>query len=458
MSSIANARTVLIYAPYVGSGGVRRFVLRLLDAWLETADPAAWRFRVLSQPVDGNGDELPWPPAIFTPVSGDRIKQNLGAALCDFLQTNQNAFWSELRRHASGVDVVWLPQPWWTLRMTEDRVDLPAHIIPTVHDFAFDELGWDGLFGDRFRDEARNFVSVSSRLVFSSRFTAGRAADRYGMQPERGRVIHLADFVPEPFVATPAEADRVSRRYGMPDRYWLAFHAMGHKDPQTILAALARTKATMSATEFVPLVIAGMHTEALRPDAGPQHAHAASLRKSIDRLGLVHGRDYHVLGFLPDADIAGLYAGASGCIVASRSEAGLSASVFEAQRAGVPLIHSDIGPFVERLGMDDRFAVRFRVGDAEDLARAMQLVAGDPVAARARAVAARETFCSRTWEDVACEYLKVFAEVCAEGPSTRVWSPAAESVQRPPPSDAALASGPRRRLRDRIRRLFRRRR
>jgi hypothetical protein len=92
MSSIANARTVLIYAPFVGSGGVRRFVLRLLSAWLETADPAAWRFRVLSQPVDGNGDELPWPPAIFTPVSGDLIRQNLGAPLCDFLQTNQNAF------------------------------------------------------------------------------------------------------------------------------------------------------------------------------------------------------------------------------------------------------------------------------------------------------------------------------------------------------------------------------
>jgi glycosyltransferase involved in cell wall biosynthesis len=140
--------------------------------------------------------------------------------------------------------------------------------------------------------------------------------------------------------------------------------------------------------------------------------------------------------------------------VASRSEAGFSASIFEAQRAGVPLIHSDIGPFVERLGMDDRFAVRFRVGDAEDLARAMRSVAGDPVAARARAVAARERFCSRTWEDVAREYLEVFAEACAEGPSTRDWSPAAQSVQRPPLPDA----GPRRRLRDRVLRLFRRRR
>lgn len=452
MTTIANPRTVLIYAPYIGSGGVRRFVLRLLNAWIETADPAAWRFRVLSQPMDGNGDLLPWPPDLFVPVSGDRIKENLGAKLCDFLQANQDRFWSELRRHAAGSDVIWLPQPWWTLRMTEGQVDLPAHIIPTVHDFAFDELNWEGLFGDRFRDEARNFVSVSSHLIFSSHFTAGRAAERYGMPPERGRVIHLADFVPESFVATAAEASRVSRKYGVPDRYWLAFHAMGHKDPQTIFTALAHTKATMSAAEFVPLVIAGMHTEALRPNAGSAHAHAAPIREIIERLGLVHGRDYHVLGFIPDEDIAGLYAGAAGCVVASRSEAGFSASIFEAQRAGVPLIHSDIGPFVERLGMDDRFAVRFRVGDAADLARAMQVVAGDPGAARERAGAARARFCGRTWEDVAREYLDVFAEACAQGPSMRVWSPPADSVQRPPAP--AVQPVRRRRLRDRIRRLF----
>jgi len=429
MISSTKPRTVLIYAPCVGGGGVRRLVLRLLDAFLRMADPGAWRFRVLSHLFDGHGDELPWPQDIFLPLSQDKEIARTGVDLCEFLQSNQNRFWEELQRHAGSVDVIWLPMPWWTLRVTEHRVDLPAHIIPTVHDFAFDELGWDGLFGDRFRDEFRTFLAVSSRLIFSSACMAERAIEGYGMPPPQGRVIHLADFVPATYSPTPSEAARVSAKFTLPSRYWLAFHAMGHKDPQTILAALARTKQQLAEADFIPLVIAGLRSETLRPDTPADGSLTVAIRKFVKDLGLIHGRDYHALGFVPDDDIAGLYAGATGCVVASRSEAGLSASIFEALQARVPLIHSDIAPFVERLGTDDRFAIRFRVGDADDLAKGMLQVMMDPAAATEKAYAGHDAFCHRTWEDVAQDYLRVFEEACAEGPSSRVWMPPVDSIQ-----------------------------
>ncbi len=455
---VQKQRTVLIYAPYIGNGGVRRFALRMLRTWLKIADPSHWQFRVLSQPVDGNGDPLPWPEELFQKVAGDLICDNLGAKLCDFLQNNQTQFFNELRKHASDADIIWLPQPWWTMRMVGHTVDFPAHIIPTVHDYAFDELKWDGLFGDRFRDEARNFVSVSTRLIFSSEYTHRRAAERYGMQPHQGKIIYLADFVPESFNPSQEEAQRVRNAYDLPDRYWVAFHLVGHKDPLTVFEALGRTKA-MDRNAFIPLVVAGVNTERMLPDAPQSDPYTDKVKACIARYGLVHGKDYRILGYIPDDDIAGLYKGAAGCLVASKSEAGFSASIFESQRAKVPLVHSDISPFTERLGFDDQYGVRFKVGDDADLARAMLSVLKDPQAATARAERAYEDFCSRTWEDVGHEYLELFEATIAQGPSTRVWSAPVDSIQIPPglPSSVpgVVEVAPPKMLGNRIRKLFR---
>jgi glycosyltransferase involved in cell wall biosynthesis len=442
-------RKVLIYAPYVGQGGARRLLLRLLTTWLETTDRNQWQFQVLSQTVDGSGEILPWPEGIFSPVLGNEIHDHLGGTLCDFLQSNQDRFFQSLRKHAEGVDVIWLPQPWWTLRLQQQIVDLPAHIVPTVHDFAFDELHWDGEFGDRFRAEARAFVQASSRLVFSANYTLQKAVERYGMQAEQGEVIYLADFVPDGFDPTEAEASRVRAAYQLPDTYWLAFHAIGHKDPLTIFEALAKSKALLG-DRFCPLVIAGMGTERMRPDTQETDGYHEKVKQCIANSGLKYGVDYHVLGFLPDADIAGLYRGATGCISASRSEAGLNGSIFEAQRAKTPLIHSDIPQFMERLGDQGEFGLHFKCGDSEDLTRVMLQLLDDPDAAQRRAAAAHATFCGRTWEDVAGEYLKVFEHACLSGPATRVWAP-----PPPPPAPHAPHVSRLRTLRRRIKKKIR---
>ncbi|MEO8268335.1 MAG: glycosyltransferase, partial [Aureliella sp.] len=388
-------RKVLIYAPYLGNGGVRRLALRLLQTWLQTTDPQQWNFRVLSQPRDGSGEEIPWPADLFTPVDGMRLADQLPENLCPYLQDNQDHFFRVLRREAAGVDVIWLPQPWWTLRLKQEVVDLPAHIIPTVHDFAFDELGWDGTFGDNFRNEARAFVQASSQLIFSSACMKQRAIERYGLHPDDGQVIHLADFVPENFNPTVEEGTRVCQLYDLPKQYWLAFHAIGHKDPLTIIKAIATIK-QRNPQHFIPLVMAGVNTDKMRPNSPPGDSYSDMVKECIGELGLVYERDFKILGFVPDSDIAGLYRAATGCIAASRSEAGLNGSIFEAQRARTPLIYSDIAPFVERLGTQGQFGLHFQCGDSQDLARAMLEHLSDAAACQRRATAAFDEFCCRT--------------------------------------------------------------
>jgi glycosyltransferase involved in cell wall biosynthesis len=436
---------VLVHAACISSGGVHRLVDRLLHTWLETADPARWQFRVVSQPVDSDGRPIAWPTGLYEPLCGDEIRGRTGVPLCDWLHDNQDRFFAALRRQAAGADVVWLPQPWWTLRLTNEEVDLPAHLVPTLHDFAFDTLGWDGWFGDCFRAEARALIDASSQVIFSSRHTLDHARARYGLPPERGTVVHLADFLPEPFHPTAAEAARVRTAHRLPPHYWLAVHATGHKGLDTIVAALAGMRRA-GGTPW-PLVIAGKGTEALRPGAAAEGA-LADLRRDLLAHGLRHGVDYHPLGFVPDADLAGLYRGAGGTLAASRSEAGFSGTVFEALHARSPLVHSDIPPFVERLGADDRFALRFVTGDAGDLARAVAAVQADPAAAATRAEAAHDAVAGRGWPAVADDYLRVFAGVATTGPATRRTRP--RTLPRP-------ATVPRR-FKHLVRRLFGRRR
>lgn len=432
-SCTATARPlrVLVHAACISSGGVHRLVDRLLQAWLETADPTRWQFRVVSQPVDSDGRPIDWPGGLYEPLCGDEIRGRTGVPLCDWLQDHQDRFFAELRRRAAGFDVVWLPQPWWTLRLTTGEVDLPAHLVPTLHDFAFDTLGWDGWFGDCFRAEARALIEASSRVVFSSRHTLEHARTRYGLPPERGFVIPLADFLPAPFQPTAAEAARVRAAHGLPARYWLAVHATGHKGLDTIVAALAHLR-RRGGTPW-PLVIVGRGTEGLRPE-GVAEGNVADLRRDLLAHGFRHRRDYHALGFVPDGDLAGLYRGAGGTLAASRSEAGFSGTVFEAIHARSPLVHSDIPPFVERLGLDDRYALRFATGDAADLARALAAVEADPAAAAARADAAHDAIAGRGWSDVADDYLRVFTAVAAMGPATRRTRP--RTLPRPAPAAA----------------------
>ncbi|XZE34358.1 glycosyltransferase [Pirellulaceae bacterium SH501] len=424
-------KKILVYAPTVGRGGVRTLVLRLVDAWSLLATERGWDVKVLSNAFDESGRDLPWPEGMLEPLNVDGIENCRGVELCNLLQAKQNEMFRQLKRHAMHADIVWLPQPWWTMRISNEIVDFPAHIVPTIHDLAFDELGWNDLFGDRFRDELHRFISVSSLAIFSSNVIRKRAMERYDMPQELGRVVYLADFVPDIFDTTSTEGHRVKDKYQLPEQYVLAFHASGHKDPLCILEAICRLR-DQNPQDFIPLVIAGHQTEAIRPDSTVSGEYVEKIRAYIQRNQLQIGKHYFVLGYIPTQDIGGLYAGATACVTASKSEAGLSGCVFESFKAKVPLIHSDIEPFIERLGLQNDYALRFRCGDSLDLYESILEVLRDPRKACERAKDANLEFCNRHWINVAEEYLDLFSNLVSSGPSKRIWSSPVDSIQRVP--------------------------
>ncbi|MCA9909247.1 MAG: hypothetical protein KC519_11405, partial [Anaerolineae bacterium] len=213
---------VMIYAPIVGRGGVRRLVERLLGTWMQQADPERWRFQVLSQPYDEIGKPIDWGAAHFIPLKADAPLPTSTVDVFHYLRRNQDDFLQQLKQHAEQTDVVWMPQPWWTLRVASEIIDLPAHLVPTVHDFAFDHLHWNDAFGDAYRHEVSVMVKACSKLVFSSQYTLEHAASRYSMPHERGEVIYLGDFLPETFMPTPTEAERVRAAHNLPASYFLA--------------------------------------------------------------------------------------------------------------------------------------------------------------------------------------------------------------------------------------------
>lgn len=70
--------------------------------------------------------------------------------------------------------------------------------------------------------------------------------------------------------------------------------------------------------------------------------------------------------------------------------------IFEYMAAGKPIIAADLPPVRDII--DDSCATFVAPGDAEDLARALEYVIADPVAAQKRALAARKRVEEHTWE------------------------------------------------------------
>jgi glycosyltransferase involved in cell wall biosynthesis/predicted O-methyltransferase YrrM len=401
---------VLIYAPVLGRGGVRRLFDQLIGAWLKNTDRAHWQFKVLSHPIDERGASLDLPEDMLIPLRFEGELPQKASGWIPFVTHNQLVFWDQLRRHAEDADVVWLPHPWYSLRIPTDQMTVKAHLVPTVHDFAFDTLDAMRGVADAYRREMSAFALASSRVIFSSRTNYHYAVDRYQLVPEKGRVVYLGAFTSPQFSVTDDEAARVRAAHNLPDSYLLMMHAIGHKGLPTVVEALDDLKGSDPA-HFRSLVVAGLGTERFLPDAPYSDPSTEALRKRIRDSRLVMGQDIRVLGYVDDADVGGLYRGAAMTISASYSEAGISATLFEAFAAQCPAVFSDLPVYIERLGTDRRYGVHFRVGDPIDLARAITEVLAQPAETAKRVMAAYQFYQARTWRDIALDYLTVFAEV-----------------------------------------------
>lgn len=265
-------------------------------------------------------------------------------------------------------------------------------LVVTVHDLAF--LHVPASFPRGLRLAMRVLVPWSvrraARVVTVSDYTARDLVRRYGVGPDRLRVIPLG-VRPELAAPPPDRVRDVLARHDLAPGYVLSLGRLNaRKNLRRLVQAYAAARAGGGVD--VPLVLAG------RADHG-----AASL---LADLRLDGARTVRWLGLVPEADLAALYAGA-GCFVYPSLFEGFGLPVLEAMACGCPVISSDRTSLPEVVG---KAGVLVDPEDVQALAAAIGRVLHDP----ALAATLREGGLARsrelTWERTARLTLAAYEE------------------------------------------------
>lgn len=211
-----------------------------------------------------------------------------------------------------------------------DVVYVPSHVLPvaspspgvvTIHD-----LGHRRERGS-YRPSAWLYLELTTRymarraarLIAVSQHTARDLERWYGVPSERIAVIYSGvDDRMRPQSA--AAVETVRRRYALPERYFLY---VGRSHPRKNLPLLRRAfTAARSRGLTASLVLAGPGQDGAPTDGSVP------------------------LAYVPDADLAPLYAGAVALVLPSRFE-GFGFPVLEAMRCGTPVLASTAGALPE---------------------------------------------------------------------------------------------------------------
>jgi glycosyltransferase involved in cell wall biosynthesis len=231
----------------------------------------------------------------------------------------------------------------------------------------------------------------AARVIAPSAATARDLVEVARVRPERVRVVPFA--VPlEPAAPPPPAAVAAARAaHGLPERYLLYAGTIDRrKDCPTLLAALGHLDPALT------LVVAGTVIEG-RTD----------FRERLARLGL--GARVRVLGYVPEGDLPGLYAGASALVYPSFFE-GFGLPVLEAMACGTPVVTYRTTSLPEVAG--DAAVLLDPPVTPEALAAAVARVVGDP-ALRADLIGRGRAQASRfDWGRTARLTLAVYEELC----------------------------------------------
>lgn len=271
-------------------------------------------------------------------------------------------------------------------------VPTAAPVVATVHDLM--PYRWPSWYGraeragfvravERFCDEAAHLMAVSATV-------AAELAAR-GVPPARITVVppgvDAAFFSPDP-----ARTAAACRALGLEPGGYLV--AIGTVSARKNAVVVVRALAALPPAERVPLVLAGPAADAL------EAVTAEATRLGVD--GLVRH-----LGYVADADLPALVAGAAALVHPSREE-GFGLPPLEAMAAGTPVVAADTTSLPEVTG---GAALLADPDDPEAWATAIARLRTD-VALRDRLVTAGRSRAARfTWERAAAATLAVYERV-----------------------------------------------
>ena len=205
----------------------------------------------------------------------------------------------------------------------------PCPVVLTIHDLFF--IGYPGrrrpLYDATLIRLARLYARRAAAIVADSEHSRREIAARLGIDPERVTVIPVA-LGPE---FTPA-APPVSVRYGIASSYVLY---VGNFQPHKNLPRL------LDAYAALPEALRAAHALVL---AGGDGAGRPPLETRARALGVADRVVF--AGLVEDADLPGLYAGASAAVLPSLEE-GFGLPALEAMACGTPVVVSNRGALPE---------------------------------------------------------------------------------------------------------------
>ena len=240
------------------------------------------------------------------------------------------------------------------------------------------------LFFKRRLPEATHIIAISS-------YVRQEAMELLDIPGDRITAIPLA---PAPHFGPrdPGECAAVRRKYGLPERYFLF---VGTLEPRKNLDALVT--ALRLGREPHHLVITGW-----KGWGDKQWEAALSEPRLASRI--------HPTGYVDDADLPGLYAGATALIYLSHYE-GFGLPVVEAMACGCPVVCSNVSSLPEA-GGDAAWFIEPR--DVDALAQAMDTLAGDEARRAAMRARGLRHAASLTWRRNAEATLAVFRRAAGE--------------------------------------------
>jgi len=247
-----------------------------------------------------------------------------------------------------------------------------------------------------YTDEARRLRKLRTyatlrdrcaRLICVSEHTRQDFLEHVGGDPSRIQVVHLgvdARFRPH----AEAETAAVRRRLGIAGPYLFFIGATANKN----LARVVEAFASGGAHRDYRLVVAGK----LAPAA------LDAIRSRVTALGLADR--VNLLGYVAEADLPALYAGASAFLFPSLYE-GYGLPILEAMASATPVLTSDRGACSEVA------AGHAVIADPQDVAALAAGVDAALAMSPARRAAACAHAATKTWERTARETLAVWRDV-----------------------------------------------
>jgi len=253
-----------------------------------------------------------------------------------------------------------------------------APLVVTVHDLAF--LHDPSQFtrrGNAIFRRSLDLIRKRAHLVLCSSQVTMDDCVSSGITDDRLRLVPLG-VEAEPVGAT--EVDRVRTAYSLPERYLLF---VGTAEPRKNLRGLIEAVARLE--EPLPLVVAGA--------AG------------WGDLSLPERGDVRFVGFVPAADLGGLYAGAEVFCYPSERE-GYGLPVLEAMVQGTPVVTSRGTATEEAAG---GAAVLVDPLDPDDIARGIADAVADRDTLSAQGLARADR---ASWRDTAMLTASAYRELC----------------------------------------------